>query len=70
MQPLEQFLHNTQIHTPRWYVGQFCNEEHCGQSDIRIAGQGTVNDMGEEHQSENGGDDGEVDKEEEGEVVT
>ena len=70
MQHLIQFLHDIHIPTQRWYLCQLCNEEHHGQSDIRIAEQGTVNDLGEELQSEKVGDDRDDDEKEEGEVVT
>jgi len=68
IQPLKHFLNDTHIATRRWYLGQFRNDEHLGQGDIRIAGQGTVNNMVEEHQSESGGDEGEDDDDEEGEA--
>ena len=68
LQPLKHFLHDTHIATRRWYLGEFRNDAHIGQGNIRIAGQGTVNDMVEEHQSERGGEDGEDDDDEEGEA--
>ena len=59
LQPLKHFLHDTHIATRRWYLGQFRNDEHLRQGDMRIAGHGSVSSIAEEHQSESGGDDGE-----------
>jgi hypothetical protein len=69
IQPLKHFLQAIHIATRRWYLGQYCNDEHVGQGDIRIAGQGNVNDWAEEHQSEAGGNDNVEDDDEEGEGV-
>jgi hypothetical protein len=52
MQPLKKFICDTHIATQRWYLGEFHNNEHLGQGDIRNAGQGTDINMVEEHQSE------------------
>jgi hypothetical protein len=69
MQPLKHFLQATHIDTQSWFLGQYCNTEHLGQGDIQIAGQGTVNNRAEEHQSETGGHDDVVDDDEQGEGV-
>jgi hypothetical protein len=69
MQLLQHFLGDTHIATRWWYPSQFCNDEHLRQGDIPIAGQGTVNNMAEEHQSESGGNDKEEDDDVEGEGV-
>jgi hypothetical protein len=45
----DDYLHDTHMATQRWYLGQFRNDKHIGQSNIGIAGQGTVNNMAEEH---------------------
>ena len=69
MQPLKHFLQATHIATRRWYLGQYRDDEHLGQGDMRIAGQGTVNDRAEEHQSETGGNDDVEDNNEEGDGI-
>jgi hypothetical protein len=69
MQPLKHFLQATHIAIRRWYLGQYINDEHLGQGEIQIAGQGTVNDWVEEHQSATGGHDDLADDDEEGEGV-
>jgi hypothetical protein len=52
-----------------WYLGQYCNNEHLGQGGIPIAGQSTVNDRAEDHQSETGGHDDMEDDDKEGEGI-
>jgi hypothetical protein len=66
MQPLNHFLQAMRIATRRWYLGQYRTCEPLGQGDIRIAGQGTVNNRAEEHQRGTGGNNDMEDDNEEG----
>jgi hypothetical protein len=68
MQPLKHFLHDTHLATRRWHLGQFRNNEPLRQGEMRIAGQGTVNNVAEEYQSESGGDNEEGDQQGDGGV--
>ena len=61
MNPLKEFLNDTHIATRRWYLGQFRDDQHLGQGDTRIAGQGNINNQVEEHESQSEGDEEEDD---------
>jgi hypothetical protein len=70
IQHLKYFLQDTYIATCGGYLGQFSNDPHLGQVNIQIAGQGTINDMVQEHQSDSGRHNVEDDADQEGEAVS